>query len=265
MNRANEHHVAEGGRLDEPCARRRKQISEAIRRAGGVNSHPVAYSAEEDSLWGTMVSKLDAIHPRVASSRYLQAKDRLPLPVNHTPRIDDLGQRLNNATGFRLLPVDGLTQVGDFYGRFADDIFSTALFLRCPSRPHYSPEPDMLHELVGHVVMLSDPLFADLYRLFGEATNNATSKQELQAISQVFWFTMETGLVQEDGRAKAYGAALLSSSGELTKLDTCPVEKFSIQEMIETDYDISTYQGKLFIAQSVDEIASEVSSFLTHV
>ncbi|AJC60568.1 hypothetical protein [Streptomyces sp. 769] len=265
MNRANEHHVAEGGRLDEPCARRRKQISEAIRRAGGINSHPVVYSAEEDLLWGTMVSKLNAMHPRVASSRYLQAKNRLPLPADRAPRIDDLGQRLNNSTGFRLLPVDGLTPVADFYGRFAADIFSTALYLRCPSRPHYSPEPDMLHELVGHVVMLSDPLFADLYRLFGEATNNAACAQDLQAISQVFWFTMETGLVQEEGQAKAYGAALLSSTGELDKLGTFPVEKFSIQEMIESDYDISTYQGKLFIAQSVEEMASEVRSFLTHI
>ncbi|WP_078970295.1 hypothetical protein [Streptomyces natalensis] len=262
MTRANEHHLKAGERIDKSCARRRKQISEAIRRAGGLNSHPVAYRAEEDLLWSTMVSKLNAIHPRVASSRYLQAKDRLPLPVTHTARIDDVGQRLNNSAGFRLLPVDGLIPIENFYGRFADDIFSTALYLRCPSRPHYSPEPDMLHELVGHVVMLSDPLFADLYRLFGEATNNATSNQELQAISQVFWFTMETGLVQEDGRTKAYGAALLSSSGELAKLDRCPVEKFSIPEMIESDYDISAYQGKLFMAQSVDEMASEVRSFL---
>ncbi|GGU74706.1 hypothetical protein GCM10010211_45760 [Streptomyces albospinus] len=231
----------------------------------GLNSNPVAYSAEEDLLWGTMMSKLNAMHPRIAGSRYLQAKDRLPLPLTHAPRIDDLGQRLNNSTGFRLLPVDGLIPIGDFYGRFADDIFSTAMYLRCPSRPHYSPEPDMLHELVGHVVMLSDPLFADLYRLFGEATNNATSEQDLHAISQVFWFTMETGLVQEDGRAKAYGAALLSSSGELAKLGTCPVEKFSIQAMIESDFDISAYQGKLFAAQSVDEMASEVRSFLTRV
>jgi phenylalanine-4-hydroxylase len=262
MSRADEHHVAAGGQLDEPCARRRKEISEAIHRAGGLNSHPVSYSAEENLLWGTMMAKLDAMHPRVASARYLWAKDRLPLPVTHTPRIDDLGQRLDDLTGFRLLPVDGLVPVRDFYGLFADDVFSTTMYLRCPSRPHYSPEPDMLHELVGHVVMLSDPLFADLYRLFGEATKNATSEQELQAISQVFWFTMETGVVQEDGRIKAYGAALLSSSGELTKLDTCPVEKFSIKEMVASDYDISTYQGKLFIAPSFDEMADEVRSFL---
>lgn len=263
MNRANEHRVEAGGRLDEPCARRRREITEAIRSAGGLNSHPVVYSTEEDLLWGTMLSKLNAMHPRVASSRYLQAKERLPLPVTHTPRIDDLGRRLNSLTGFRLLPVDGLAPAREFYGRFGDDIFSTTMYLRCPSRPHYSPEPDMLHELVGHVVMLADPLFADLYRLFGKAANNAASEQDLQAISQVFWFTMETGLVQEDGRAKAYGAALLSSSGELAKLDTCPVEKFSIQGMITSDYDISTYQGRLFIAQSVEEMVCEVRSFLT--
>ncbi|HZF91868.1 phenylalanine 4-monooxygenase [Streptomyces sp.] len=262
MSRASEHHVHAGGRLDEPCTRRRKEIAEAIRRAGGLNSHPVTYSAEEDLLWATMASRLNALHPRVASSRYLRAKERLPLPVTHTPRIDDLGQRLDSLTGFRLLPVDGLAPAKEFYGRFADDIFSTTMYLRCPSRPHYSPEPDMLHELVGHVVMLADPLFADLYRLFGKVANNVTSEQELQAISQVFWFTMETGLVQEDGRAKAYGAALLSSSGELAKIDTCRVEKFSIQRMIESDYDISTYQGKLFIAQSIDEMADEIRSFL---
>ncbi|MCX2928072.1 phenylalanine 4-monooxygenase [Streptomyces sp. NEAU-W12] len=265
MSRADEHRVEAGGGLDEPCARRRREITEAIRSAGGPNSHPVAYSAEEDLLWGTMVSKLNAVHPRVASTRYLQAKERLPLPVTHTPRIDDLGQRLDSLTGFRLLPVDGLAPVKEFYGRFGDGIFSTTMYLRCPSRPHYSPEPDMLHELVGHAVMLADPLFADLYRLFGKAANNAGSEQDLQAISQVFWFTMETGLVQEDGRAKAYGAALLSSSGELAKLDTCPVEKFSIQEMITSDYDISTYQGRLFIAQSVEEMVREVRSFLARV
>ncbi|MEW2412884.1 phenylalanine 4-monooxygenase [Streptomyces sp. NPDC046866] len=262
MTPANEHRAETGGRIDEPCARRRREITQAIRRAGGLNSHPVTYSAEEDELWGTMVSKLNAMHSRVASSRYLRAKERLPLPVTHTPRIDDLGRRLNNLTGFRLLPVDGLAPVRDFYGRFGDDIFSTTMYLRCPSQPHYSPEPDMLHELIGHVVMLADPQFADLYRLFGKAANNATSEQDLQEISQVFWFTMETGLVQEDGRTKAYGAALLSSSGELAKLDSCLVEEFSIQEMIASDYDISTYQGRLFIAQSVEQMVSEVRSFL---
>ncbi|MFJ8695007.1 phenylalanine 4-monooxygenase [Streptomyces roseolilacinus] len=265
MRHANEHQVEAGGLLDEACARRRKEIAEAIRRRGGLNSHPVTYSAEEDLLWGTMMAKLDALHPDVASSRYLRAKERLPLPVTHAPRIDDLGRRLGDLTGFRLLPVDGLAPVRDFYGRFADDAFSTTMYLRCPGRPHYSPEPDMLHELVGHVVMLADPLFADLYRLFGKAANNATREQDLQAISQVFWFTMETGLVREEGRVKAYGAALLSSSGELSKLGTCRVEKFSVQEMIESHYDISDYQGKLFIASSVDEMAEEVRSFLTRV
>jgi phenylalanine-4-hydroxylase len=263
MGRENEHRTQVAGKLDESCARRRKEIAEAIHRAGGLNSHPVTHSAEEDLLWGTMVSKLDAVHLRVAGSRYLRAKERLPLPVTRTPRIDDLGRRLNDLTGFRLLPVDGLAPAREFYGRFGDGVFSTTLYLRCPGRPHHSPEPDMLHELVGHVVMLADPLFADLYRLFGKAANNAASERDLQAISRVFWFTMETGLVQEDGRAKAYGAALLSSSGELAKLDTCPVEKFSIRKMITSDYDISAYQGRLFVAQSVDEMVGEVRAFLT--
>ncbi|MFA1538188.1 phenylalanine 4-monooxygenase [Actinomadura monticuli] len=257
-------HVSKGGdAIDDACASRRNMIKEQIvGHERGEVLPEVAYTEEEDALWETVIAELQDLHPAVACARYLDAADRLKLPVTNVPSLGEVSSGLERTSGFRLLPAPGLVPVRDFYTSFTDGYFHSALYMRCPATPLYSPDPDILHELVGHAVMLSDPLFADLYRLFGEAAVRARSERELDAISQVFWFTMETGVIREGAGLRAYGAALLSSVGELTSLREVSVEEFSIEMMTRLKYDIYQYQPVLFVVDSYDHLANELRSFL---
>ncbi|MFF3445282.1 phenylalanine 4-monooxygenase [Streptosporangium sp. NPDC002721] len=257
-------HVSEGpGTIDEACARRREEITECIQgHTPGAPLPNVGYTAEEDQLWQTVISKLNGMHSTVACHRYLDAVARLRLPTDRVPTLREVSDGLEGATGFRLLPAKDLVPPRDFYAAFADGFFYSTMYMRCPATPLYSPAPDVLHELVGHAVPLSDPFFADLYRAFGEAVVRTRTAEELEAISRVFWFTMETGLVRELGGLRAYGAALLSSAGELESLGEVVPEEFSIDRMVHQTYDICQYQPVLFVVDSFDRLDAELRTFL---
>src|SRR5207302_3402025 len=119
-------------------------------------------------------------------------------------------------TGFSYLPVAGLAPLRDFYGAFAGSAFYSTQYLRHPSLPLYTPEPDVVHEVVGHANQLACPEFAAIYRLVGDAVARTRTEPALRFLSRVFWFSMEFGVVWEDGEPKAYGAGILSSFGEIS-------------------------------------------------
>jgi phenylalanine-4-hydroxylase len=257
-------HISEGyGKIDTACSARREEVRRRITgHCPGAPLPKIDYSQEEDALWGAVISRLNAIHPAVACSRYLAATDRLALPVSRVPSLQAVSDQLRWHTGFQLLPAADLVPAKEFYSAFTDGYFHSTLYMRCPAVPLYSPDPDVLHELVGHAVMLTDPLFADLYRAFGEAVSLAASKDEVEKISKVFWYTMETGLVRESGGLRVYGAALLSSVGELESINKVDLEEFSIEQMLRQPYDIYQYQPMLFVVDSIDILAREVRGFL---
>ncbi|WP_019631877.1 phenylalanine 4-monooxygenase [Actinomadura atramentaria] len=257
-------HVSLGhGTIDDACRRRRAEITERVRghRPGDPLPH-VAYTGDEHALWRRVMSELNRVHPATACARYLRAAERLPLPAGRVPSLTEVSGDLHGHTGFRLLPAADLVPAREFYAAFAEGRFSSTLYLRCPAVPLYSPDPDVLHELVGHAVMLSDPLFAELYRLFGTTVRRVRSPAALEAISKVFWFTMETGLVHERGAPRAYGAALLSSAGELESIGRVALRPFSIPDMIRQPYDIYRYQPTLFVADSVEALTKSLREFL---
>lgn len=257
-------HISEGyGKIDGRCADRREDIKKRISgHRPGARLPKVTYDAEENALWETVISRLHKIHPTTACHRYIQAADRLVLPLDRVPDLQAVSDELRDHTGFQLLPAGDLVPPKDFYCGFTDSYFYSTMYMRCPAVPFYSPDPDVLHELVGHAVMLTDPLFADLYRLFGEAVSRARTGEQIDQISKVFWFTMETGLVRESGNLRAYGAALLSSAGELEGMDEVSLTQFSIDKMLRQPYDIYQYQHVLFVVDSIDVLAREIRGFL---
>jgi phenylalanine-4-hydroxylase len=258
-------HMSEGGeKIDSACAARRKEVKEKVDgHHPGDRLPEVVYDGEEDALWHTVISQLSRIQPDLSCARYLAAASRVRLPDNHVPSLREVSDQLRRHTGFQLLPAGDLVQPRDFYPAFDAGYFYCAMYMRCPAVPLYSPDPDVLHELTGHAVMLSDPLFADLYRAFGSAAARATSDDQIQDISKVFWYTMETGLVRESDGFRAYGAALLSSVGELESITKVSHEEFSIEKMLNQPYDIYQYQPKLFVVDSIDILAREIRDFLS--
>jgi len=117
--------------------------------------------------------------------------------------------------GFHLSPVPGLVSTRTFHGSLAQRTFLSTQYIRHHSVPYYTPEPDIVHEIIGHANMLASPVFADLYEVAGRASLRATTDVTLGVFSRVFWFTLEFGVVHEDGAVQAYGAGLLSSYGEI--------------------------------------------------
>ncbi|WP_116248123.1 phenylalanine 4-monooxygenase [Nocardiopsis sp. FIRDI 009] len=243
--------------------RRKEEIQRLV--AGHTPGDPlprIAYTPEEDALWSKVVGTLRSVHRDTACSRYLDAAQRLDLGLDRVPALPDLSEELTEVTGFGLLPAGDLVPARQFYEAFADDRFHSTQYLRPVHTPYYTPEPDLIHELVGHAVMLADPGFAELYRCFGRTAGRVRSEADLDALSKVFWFTMEVGVFREGGGPRAYGAALLSSVGELEGLATTPLRDFSVQDMLDQPYDISDHQPVLFAADSFGQLDTEVRRFL---
>ncbi|MHB1845663.1 MAG: phenylalanine 4-monooxygenase, partial [Deltaproteobacteria bacterium] len=203
------------GFRDIAYRRRRDEIARlALDYVEGTPAPTIAYTDDEQAVWRQVSRELAPLHERLAARAYLDSASLLPLDQTRVPQLAELNERLRPATGFQMLPVAGLVGARTFLEYLARGIFLSTQYMRHPSRPLYTPEPDVIHELVGHAATLANPAFAELNRRFGEAALRA-GDAALERIARVYWFTLEFGLCLEEGRPKAYGAGLLSSFGEL--------------------------------------------------
>ena len=152
--------------------------------------------------------------------------------------------------------MPGLVPTRVFYGSLAARRFRSTQYLRHGSEPFYTPEPDVIHELIGHANGLASPKFATLYEAAGRASLRATSPEQLERFSRVFWFTMEFGVVHEEGDLRAYGAGLLSSFGEIEAFRDAEVREWDPDEMAAREYDITHFQPVLYCAGDFDTTAA---------
>src|SRR6185437_13373282 len=145
-------------------------------------------------------------------------------------------------TGFRYVPAAGLVPLREFYESLAEGRFHSTQYVRHHSVPLYTPEPDVIHEVVGHANCLASDRYAALYRAAGEAARRVRSAAALEFVSRVFWFSLEFGVLYEGGDLKVYGAGILSSYGELAAFGAMNVRPLHIASMGRADYDITAYQ-----------------------
>jgi phenylalanine-4-hydroxylase len=221
------------------------------------------YTETEHQVWRIVSGELAARHERDAVSLFLEAKDRLRLPGDHIPQLTEVTDRLVPLTGFQYLPVAGLAPLRAFYRSFGDATFYSTQYIRHHSVPLYTPEPDIVHEVVGHANQLAAPVFADLYRAVGKAVARTRSDDALRFLSRVFWFTFEFGVVRERGELRAYGAGILSSFGEMDAFRRAEIHPLNFVEMGTAVYDITHYQPVLYAADSVEHLVNEVSEFVS--
>jgi phenylalanine-4-hydroxylase len=177
------------------------------------------------------------------------------------PQLREVDARVHGLTGFHIEPVPGLVPTREFYGSLASRVFRSTQYVRHHSVPFYTPEPDIIHEIIGHANMLGHPVFADLYELAGQASLRARSDAALDFFSKVFWFTLEFGVLWEDGELRAYGAGLLSSYGEIEVFRDAEIRSWDIARMGTLDYDITRYQPVLFAAESFERMVDDLGSF----
>ena len=253
------------GFTDAAYRARRQALSEvaaAYRRGAPVPEAP--YADEEHDLWRTCSTELARRHDRLACEEYLEGVAALRLPDDHVPQLAEVSALLEPLTGFRYEPVPGLVSPWNFYGALGDGWFMSTQYIRHHSVPYYTPEPDVIHEVVGHANQLANPRFADIYRRVGDAVKRVHTDQAVQFLSRVFWFTVEFGVVYEQGELKAYGAGILSSFGEIDAFRDADIRPFDVASMGQQPYDITRYQPVLFAADSVDDLVGTLTEFLDH-
>jgi phenylalanine-4-hydroxylase len=249
--------------FNDPAYReRRNEIATAATRWSPGEPVPlIAYSDAENEIWRTVCRELRSRHEAYACREFLAAKAALGLPEDHVPQLDEVTRRLRPLTGFQYHPAAGLVPLREFYGSLADRAFHSTQYVRHPSEPLYTPEPDIVHEVIGHGNMLASPRFAELKRLAGEAARRVESDEALQFIADVFWFTLEFGVVWEGGELRAYGAGILSSYGEIEEFRGMEIRPLDLAEMGTIDYDITKYQPVLYAAESMEHLVEVVGEF----
>jgi phenylalanine-4-hydroxylase len=249
--------------FSDPDYRARRAAIAEVGRAHrpGQPIADVEYTAEEDGVWQVVSRELGRKHERYACRAYREGARAVTLPTERVPQLREVDARVHGLTGFHIQPVPGLVPTREFYGSLAGRTFLSTQYVRHHSVPFYTPEPDIIHEIIGHANMLGNPVFADLYEAAGAASLRATSDAALDFFSKVFWFTLEFGVVWEDGELRAYGAGLLSSYGEIEEFRNAEIRPWDIARMGTLDYDITHYQPVLFAAESFDRMVEDLGTF----
>jgi len=155
-----------------------------------------------------------------------------------------------------------LVQPRVFLENLADGVFLCTQYIRHHSTPMYTPEPDVVHEIVGHGVTLACPQLAELNRQFGRAVKRVRSAEELEVLSRVYWFTIEFGVLRENGKLKAYGTGLLSSAGELEEMHQAELRPLDLALVTKQTYDPTHFQPVLFCADSFQTMCGTLREYL---
>jgi phenylalanine-4-hydroxylase len=250
------------GANDPAYRARRNEIATAALawKPGDPNPH-IDYTEAEQNVWRTVCRELWPKWDCYAINEFRDGVAALELPRDHVPELDEVSARLEPITAFRYLPAAGLVPLREFYGSLEHRRFYSTQYVRHADVPLYTPEPDIIHEVLGHGHLLATPTFSELHRLAGVATNRLADEDNVAFLSKVFWFSIEFGVVVEDGDLRAYGAGILSSYGEIEEFRGMELRPLDLIEMGSADYDITQYQPVLYRAESLDEVREVVGGF----
>lgn len=221
------------------------------------------YTERENEVWQTIWTALGPAHREYACAEYLDCLERLDFGTDRIPQLDEVSRKVEAISGFRLEPVAGLVEPRVFLESLARGVFLCTQYIRHHSTPLYTPEPDVAHEIIGHAVTLASTRLAEINRLFGEAVKRTKSDSEIDRLARVYWFTIEFGVLRENGQVKAYGTGLLSSAGELAEMHKAELRPLDIEAAANHVYDPTHYQSILFCAESFDEMYQSLRAFLT--
>lgn len=253
-----------GFRDAEYRARRNAIAQIATNYRPGQPIPPAPYTELEHEVWKTIWQALGSAHREHACAEYLDSLDKLNLDSERIPQLDEVSRKVEALSGFRLEPVAGLVEPRIFLESLARGVFLCTQYIRHHSTPLYTPEPDVAHELIGHAVTLASPRLAEINRLFGEAVKRTRSDSELDRLARVYWFTIEFGVLRENGSLKAYGTGLLSSAGELVEMHKAELRPLDLEAAANHVYDPTHYQSILFCAESFTAMEASLREFLSN-
>lgn len=271
------------GFKDPEYRQRREEIVDAARRFRHGDRLPrVQYLDREIATWKAVYERLQECHAKWACAEYRDMFSQMEkfcgYAPNNIPQLEDISDFLHQRTGFTLKPISGLLSARDFLNALAFRVFYSTQYIRHHGNPFYTPEPDVCHELIGHVPLFANPSFADFSQEIGLASL-AASDDDVNRLAAVYWFTVEFGLLKEGSEHKAFGAGLLSSFGEM-EWSCSPAPSTTCREMgsmlalerpivrplcpavaAKQPYPITTYQPVLFCAESLQDAKQRISHF----
>lgn len=219
------------------------------------------YTPAHQDVWRRLHARQLELLPGRACAAFRSALARLDFGVA-IPRFDAVNERLQAATGWRLVPVPGLLPDDVFFGHLAKRQFPVTVWIREPEEFDYIVEPDLFHDFFGHVPMLFDPQIADYLQAYGLGGLKASRLGGLKYLARLYWYTIEFGLIAEDGGVRAYGAGILSSPGEIrhaVDAEGIHRERFDLIRVMQTKYLIDDFQKVYFVVDSFGQLFEETA------
>ena len=215
------------------------------------------YTVDEHALWDTLYARQTAMLQGRAAPEFLRGIEVLKMSRPGIPDFEELSERLMALTGWRVAAVPGLVPDEVFFRHLANRTFVAGRFIRRADQIDYLQEPDVFHDLFGHVPLLSDPTFADYMQAYGEGGLRSLSFGSLEQLARLYWYTVEFGLIRSGAVLKLYGAGIVSSFGEshFALEDASPNRiAFDLKRVMRTRYRIDDYQQTYFVIDSFADL-----------
>ena len=221
-----------------------------------IEQHWAAYTAEQHAVWGELVRRRMPQLREHACREYLAGFKAVGLREDRLPELAAVSARLEPRTGWRSTPVSGFLPGDAFFEMLAARRFPTTTSLRSRESMEYTPEPDIFHDVFGHVPMHAHPVFADFLQRYGALCAGLSDPAALERMGRLFWFTVEFGLIREGGELKVYGSGLISSHGECTRVlaGGCEVREFELDAVLGQEFDTGAMQPVLYAVASFEQI-----------
>lgn len=235
--------------------------AESISGAAGIFPEFISqnyskYTAEDHSVWQLLFDRRMAALESTASSLFLDGARTIGLARSEVPDLTDINERLAGRTGWRAVGVAGFIPAEQFFSCLAVRRFPTTLRVRPRAQLDYLPEPDIFHDVFGHVPLHADPVFADFLQRFGELGDKCVAKAESDALARLFWYTVEFGLIREKNKVCIYGSGLISSHQDAENAlgDGCDRRRFVLSDVVATPFRIDQIQPVLFVIDSFNDL-----------
>jgi phenylalanine-4-hydroxylase len=225
------------------------------------------YTAENQETWRVLYDRQMAYLANNASEVYLSGARSINLVRDHIPYLEgpqSVNKFLMPLTGWQSKAVPGYLPAKAFFACLARREFPTTIVIRSRESIDYLPEPDIFHDIFGHVPLHADPIFADFLQTYGKAAVSTDDPHHTERLARLFWFTVEFGLIREGGRNRLYGSGLISSPGESAHaLDSKDVDRrpFDLETVCNTSFEIDHYQPILYVLESFDQLRDAMNTY----
>ncbi|WP_145203102.1 phenylalanine 4-monooxygenase [Sphingobium sp. B2] len=215
------------------------------------------YSAADHAMWDRLFERQARMLPGRVVPEFMAGLDILRMDQPGIPRFDALSDRLMQATGWQVVAVPGLVPDRLFFDHLANRRFPAGRFIRTPSQEDYLEEPDVFHDVFGHVPLLANPVFANYMQAYGQGGLRADGLGAIEKLARLYWYTVEFGLIDTDEGLRLYGAGIVSSNAEshFALEDASPNRLgFDLQRLMRTRYKIDDFQQSYFVIDSFDQL-----------